>query len=143
MLEPIRKDEPEAMHGAVDGLLARVARWWRRPDEFGALPQGEMQRMAGELGLSSQDLAALAARGPHAADLLYQRMAVLGIARADVDRVAFGLVRDLEKSCACCGDKDRCIKDLESRPHDRVWADYCSNAVTLDAVTRTKGRFPA
>ncbi|MFX8652985.1 DUF6455 family protein, partial [Acinetobacter baumannii] len=82
----------------------------------------------------------LAAKGPHASDLLYERMEALGVSRSDADRVAHGLMRDLEKSCACCGDKSRCKADLASHADDPVWKEYCPNAITLESLRRMKGR---
>ena len=70
-----------------------------------------------------------------------QRMHALGITRTDVERVASGLARDLEKSCACCNDKDTCKRDLASGPGDPAWKDYCPNAISLESIKRAKGRF--
>ena len=81
------------------------------------------------------------AKGPHAADLLYQRMAALGLSRSDVDRIGHGLMRDLEKTCACCNDKSQCKKDLAARSGDAAWKDYCPNAVSLESVGKTKAAF--
>ncbi len=126
---------------AADNFLARLRAWWRHHNELGTFDRNELERIAGEFGLSARDLEELEARGPHAADLLYQRMQALGIARDDVERVADGLMRDLEKTCSCCGDKGACERDLARRPDDPTWKAYCPNAVSLDSIKRTKGRF--
>ncbi len=63
-------------------------------------------------------------------------MAALGINRDDIDRAADGLMRDLEKNCAMCQDKGGCRKDLEQRPGDPVWQQYCPNALSLESVQR-------
>jgi hypothetical protein len=69
-------------------------------------------------------------------------MAALGLSRSDVERIGHGLMRDLEKTCACCNDKSQCKKDLAARPRDGAWKDYCPNTVSLESVGKTKGRFP-
>jgi hypothetical protein len=126
---------------AADHFLARLREWWRRSGELASMDRTELQRMAGEFGMSVRDLEELVTRGPQAADLLHERMHALGIARADVEDVARGLMRDLERTCACCDGKDACKQDLEQRPDDPAWKDYCPNATSLESVRRAKGRF--
>jgi len=126
---------------AADHFLARLREWWQRSGEFANIDRTELQRMAGEFGMSVRDLEDLVSRGPQAADQLHERMRALGIARADVEDVARGLMRDLERACACCDGKETCRHDLEQRPDDPAWKDYCPNAVSLESVRRAKGRF--
>ena len=121
-------------------FLTRLYDWWRYHDELGSLPRDELEHMAGEFGMTGRDLEDLAAKGPHAAALLYRRMAALGLSRSDVERIGHGLMRDLEKTCACCNDKSQCKKDLAARSGDAAWKDYCPNAVSLESVGKTRGR---
>jgi hypothetical protein len=107
------------------------------------IDQNELGRFAGELGMASKDLEELVARGPDAANLLYQRMQALGLSRANVEPAAHGLMRDLERTCACCHEKGSCEKDLHKQPQDCGWKSYCPNAITLESLTRLKGYFPA
>jgi hypothetical protein len=123
------------------GVLERISNWWRQ-GELSALPTDEVDRIAADLGMSTSQLHDLAAQGPGGADLLYERLDALGVSRADVERMAHGLMRDLERDCACCADKGRCSHDLASRPDDAVWTQYCPNAATLQALQRTRGRAP-
>jgi hypothetical protein len=123
-------------------FLTRLCDWWRYHNELGNLPRDELEHMAGEFGMTGRDLEDLAAKGPHAADLLYQRMAALGLSRSDVERIGHGLMRDLEKTGGCCNDKSQCKKDLAARAGDATWKDYCPNAVSLESVGKMKGPFP-
>jgi hypothetical protein len=127
-------------HGAVEGLLARVRDWWRRQNELSLLDPKEVGRIAGDLGMSSDTLKELVARGPDAANLLYERMRALGISKTDVDHAAWGVMQDLQRTCACCNEKGVCEKDLVEHAADPVWKSYCPNAVTLDALAKLKGR---
>ena len=70
-------------------------------------------------------------------------MHALGISKADVDHAAQGVMRDLQKTCACCNEKGVCEKDLAKHPDDPGWKDYCPNAVTLESLAKLKGRSPA
>jgi hypothetical protein len=94
-------------HTAVETLLARVRDWWRRHDELSSVDPKELERVAADLGMSTNALKDLAARGPNAANLLYERMHALGLSKADVDHAAQGVMRDLQKTCACCNEKGR------------------------------------
>ena len=80
------------------------------------------------------------ARGPDAASHLYERMHALGLSKADVEHATMDVLRDLQRTCACCNEKGRCEKDLLDRPDDPVWRNYCPNAATLDTLTRLKDR---
>jgi hypothetical protein len=115
-------------------FLSRVREWWRRRNELDAIDQCELARLAGDLGMSGGELKDLAARGPHAADQLRERMRLLGFTRADVERVAHGLMWDLERTCAHCSEKAACRRDLAAHPDDASWGGYCPNAAALTAV---------
>jgi uncharacterized protein YjiS (DUF1127 family) len=122
----------------VQGMRER----WRQRSELAALNEAEFGKIAGDLGLTSSDLNRLVDRGPGAADLLYKRLDVLGITRADAERVASGLTRDLERTCACCDHKRACARDLAQWPDGTGWRDYCPNAIAITSVGSSRGRFP-
>src|SRR5262245_7127692 len=96
---------------AVSTVLRRVSDWWRRQAELSALPNTEIGRIASELGSSTDTLEDLVAGGPEAANLLYARMGALGISKAEVNEAAQGVMRDLERTCACCTKEGVCAKD--------------------------------
>jgi len=122
------------------GLLTRLADWWSRRSELSALPPEDVQRIAHDIGIGADDLRLLAIRGPGAADLLYERMAALGLSRADVERLAPGLMRDLESSCSCCCHKAQCRSELALEPQAPGWMAYCANVAALLSVEGAKGR---
>lgn len=126
-------------HEHPDGLLGRIASWFRG-GELAGLEPDDVERMASDIGLTGAELRDLAARGADGTDLLYARMAVLGVNRADLDRLAFGLSRDLEKDCACCDSRKQCTKELAQQPEAPGWMAYCANAATLQAAQKLKGR---
>ena len=139
---PKAQDHSSLAVKATEDFLARVRTWWQRYNELNNMDRGEVDRIAADLGMTARDLRDLTARGPDAAALLHRRMAALGLSRHDVERAALGLMRDLERTCSCCDQKGGCEKDLASRPEDPAWKSYCPNAISLDSVTGTKGRFP-
>ncbi|HVY44128.1 MAG TPA: hypothetical protein VG966_13925 [Hyphomicrobiaceae bacterium] len=126
----------------LEGLRARWRAWWQRYEQTGTLDRAELEHIAGDLGLAADDLTTVAAKGPRAKLLLFERMAALGLAQSDVERIADGLMDDLQRGCAGCSSKDECKKDLASRPDDLVWAEYCPNSLTLTSLSKLKGRGP-
>jgi hypothetical protein len=141
MSDPNQQTSKTVFTAAAEHFLARLREWWQHSGELAGIDRTELQRMAADFGMSVRDLEEVASRGPRAADLLRERMHALGMARADVEDVARGLMRDLERACACCNDKDACRHDLEQRPDDPAWKEYCPNATSLESVRRAKGRF--
>lgn len=115
-----------------------IAEWWREwtrnlacPSDLAICSDAEVDRMACEMGLSSDELSRLVSRGPHAADLLFRRMIALDFDRAEVAEVQRATFLDLERVCSNCDCKGRCKRDLARRPNDAVWEDYCPNVATL------------
>lgn len=126
--------------GSVESLLDRVRDWWRRQNELGGLGSHELGRVAQELGMSAGALEDVVARGRDAASHVYERMQALGLSQAEVEHAAMDVLRDLQRTCACCNEKGRCEKDLRDHPTDPVWRAYCPNAATLDSLTKLKDR---
>src|SRR6185295_18862135 len=126
-------DDATARGTGLRGMLQRLQHWRHEREELGALAPGELNRLAGELGLTARDLQALVAQGPGGAELLKRRLNALGVSRADVERIAPGLAQDLERTCGCCGEKSACRHDLTQDPDGTAWREYCPNAVSLES----------
>jgi uncharacterized protein YjiS (DUF1127 family) len=124
----------------LPGTIGRLADWWhdlraarmrlRELQQCG----DNLEHIARDVGLSSSDLYAIAAKPPDAADQHKQRLAALDIDRAALLRRHPRVARDLERVCSLCGQKRRCERDLASHPNDPVWRTYCPNTQTLDAL---------
>jgi uncharacterized protein YjiS (DUF1127 family) len=133
-------EEPKSARAI--SYLSRWWQWWHRRSELDAMDQLELERIAGDLGMSGSELKELAARGPHAADQLHERMHLLGLTRADAERLAHSLMWDLERTCTRCDQKGTCQWDLATHPHDPSWGGYCPNAPALTAVKIALRHFP-
>jgi hypothetical protein len=128
-------------HSALETLLDQLRTWWLSGPGLG--DRKELDRMAQDLGMSANDLQDIVARGPDAANLLFERMRVLGITKADVERSAEFLMHDLERTCSLCKGKRVCSHDLASAPADPNWKNYCPNATTLEALARATSEHAA
>ncbi len=122
------------------GVLARVTSRWREwtrrraaVDELERCST-DLEFIAHDVGMSPAELRIVAAKRPDAADLLYQRLAALGIELQQLTRKNPEVLRDLERVCTVCGSKRRCLHDLSAAPRYPGWRDYCHNVPTLDAL---------
>jgi hypothetical protein len=127
-------------YSSAEALLTYLRERWKARGELTHLGPSELARIAGDLGMTSADLQMLAGRGSDAANLLYERMRLLGLTRDDADRAAHGLMRDLERTCALCNERGVCEKDISTRPDDAGWKDYCPNAIELEDLKRQRER---
>lgn len=129
-------------HGLpAHGLAGRFVEWLMdrlQPSEMERMGPAEVSRMAQDLGLSSDELQRLAAGEPDAARLLYQRLELIGLTRADIEKA--GAARDMERTCALCDARGACEHDMAERPQSEAWKAYCPNEGTLAALQEEKAR---
>ncbi len=126
-------EHPHFLQSVTDWYHTFVERL-TRTHEFEALGSAEVQRLAGDIGVSSEELVRLARMPTSAADLLEKRLAVLGLAPDDIETVSPRLLNDLRRTCSHCAVKGQCAKDIAHQPHDAVWKGYCPNADTITGL---------
>lgn len=114
----------------------RYARGMRR--EMANYTPDQVASVARELGVHPSELAALAQKGPHAADLLNKLLLALGVEPDKLEHDDPMVMRDLQRLCVSCGQKRRCAHDLASDESAAHFRDYCPNAFTLDALLQAK-----
>jgi len=100
---------------------------------LGECDQYEVTRMARDLGVSPRELAEMSRLGPHAADLLSQRMAMLHLDPEALAKREPGTLRDMQRLCSACISKKRCQRELAGK-HGGSWRAYCPNAGTFEAL---------
>jgi hypothetical protein len=131
--------QAEIQH-ALQQLLHRLtetakAIWQRHKsaDEVARLGRPEATCIARDLGISTDDLRALAGKDKNSAELLVRRMATLGL---DPTKLDGAVMRDLQRGCSLCRDKQLCVHELEDKPREPTWPKYCPNEHTLAALSR-------
>src|SRR5580704_6235325 len=122
-----RSDKP---YPTVRSLIVGVAEWWRNRGH-GDVGDLEESRIARELGLGVGELHELVRRGRNSANLLPRRMATLHLDADELARSDGLLLRDLQRVCAMCESKGRCMRDLGRDPNDPAWEEYCPNEGTF------------
>jgi transcriptional regulator with XRE-family HTH domain len=98
----------------------------------------DVATVAHELGISPGELAEIANKGPHAADLLQKLLVALGVDAKGLCHDNPLVMRDLQRLCVTCGFKRRCKFDLDRGASAENFRDYCPNAFTLDALIRDR-----
>lgn len=117
----------------LGGLWHKHASIRRARLELGADPQ-ETARVAHDLGLSLGDLHQLARHPPDAAARLRRRMAVLQLDPQDLARREGAVMQDMQRLCTLCDRTGRCAAELDRRPQDPAWRQYCPNSGTLTVL---------
>ncbi len=127
------------LQSALKVLTDRFSRWRDAHRTFQDLrdtdPQ-EMRQMARDVGLSTDELTRLAAKGPNSAALLSERLTALHLQPDAIATNAPALMQDMQRLCSLCSEHGRCRRDLKRDPNDPVWKSYCPNEPTLDALQR-------
>jgi hypothetical protein len=124
-------------HGLFDTILNWYRNWQARRAaiaQVADLAPDERARIAHDSNLSVAELQTLAGKWPSSTELLPHRMATLHLDPNEMIRSEPAVLRDLQRTCALCGDRGRCRTDLAENPDDPVWAEYCPNVYTFDAL---------
>lgn len=121
--------------------LAVMQRWWQAWTSNGPVfvnpacsAEGEVERIAHDIGLSTSELRELTRHGSEAVDLLLCRLAALHLDASEVERVRPETLRDLQRVCSLCESHRRCMHDLKRDASNAVWQEYCPNTATLRAL---------
>lgn len=96
--------------------------------------ESEVERIAGDIGMSAAELRGLARLGPQSADLLLSRMAALDLDRKEVAQVQPQTFRDLQRVCSLCESHRQCVRDLTRDTSNPAWETYCPNVATLQTL---------
>lgn len=123
---------------ALGAWLAQVFRRWRETGrarfELDGLSPAERERIATDLGLTPAQLTDLTTNGAESTNLLYRRLAEVGLDPMEILRNEPGVLRDLERTCALCDGHRECAHDLANRPDDPTWKTYCPNRATVEVL---------
>ena len=118
-------------------LMAWVAKY-APPNELDRGGEEEVEHIARDIGIAASELRVLASKHSDAADLLYRRMAVLGLDPDELRRTEPVVLRDLQRLCSMCERRKRCVLEFGERPASAVWQEYCPNRLTLSGLVASQ-----
>ncbi len=138
-------DIQEPNYPTINFVMNAIAGWVNKyrqkigvQDEFGHCSPEQIMQIAKDLGVPVGELRALAAKGPGAADLLEKLLLKLYVDPAQLAKTSPGVMRDLQRLCVVCGQKERCQHELKEGTAAEHYREYCPNAFTLDALFAQK-----
>jgi hypothetical protein len=136
-------DVHQPRYPTVDFVVNAIAGWVNKyrslhgaHDQFGYCSPEEVVRIAADLGVPAGELRALTARGPDAARLLEKLLIKLDVDPGQLANTNPAIMRDLQRLCIFCGQKERCQHELSKGTAAEHYREYCPNAFTLDALFR-------
>jgi hypothetical protein len=122
-----------------ENLTDRLKRWcsatWEAINEaklLASLDDETVKLLAQDNALSEQELRDLIAKGPHAADEMLALMKLLHIDPEEARMEEPAEFREMHVTCAHCGEKTRCRRELADGSAAADFANYCGNAELLD-----------
>lgn len=137
--------EPHSAHYLmVETAMETVADWVNRfrhltgRSSLGECDPREVARIASDLGVTAGELRGLAEAKPGSADLLKQMLRELGIDHTVLSETDPLVMRDLQRLCVSCRNKNRCRNELDSLDASDHYHEFCPNAVTLDALLQER-----
>jgi hypothetical protein len=146
-MEDVMSNEIHEHGGGAAPIWAAIANWvkqYRRAvglrGELADCPPEEVARMARDIGVSPQELKLFVNKGPQAADELPRLLLALGV---DPQKLAANdpdAMRDLQRLCITCGEKNQCRHDLAAGTAAAHYRDYCPNAISIAALLQSKSK---
>jgi uncharacterized protein YjiS (DUF1127 family) len=127
----------------VQNLIDSLAAWLkhrRELSEMRALDRTNLDRIANDLRISSDDLEELVRHGEHSSDELPEMLAQLGIDELRLAKAYPLLLRDMERVCGLCRDKAHCHSELAAGTAAGSYQEYCPNATTIEALDRASSK---
>jgi hypothetical protein len=117
-------------------IAGALRSWWsdrRAENEYHALPDAERSAISRDLRVPEDVLERIVEHGGTPLELP-RMLEALDLDPAAVKRAHPGVMRDLEVTCAGCGEQAHCHRDLDSGTAPDLYDAYCPNAVTIDAL---------
>ena len=137
------RDTQQASYPAVPMVFGAIADWVNHYREstglrgaFGRCDAAEVAQIAKDLKIPTSELRVLAAKGPGAAAGLYQMLRALKVDEAALTQKEPAVMRDLQRLCATCGNKQQCAHELDVGTAAKNFHAFCPNAYTLETLLK-------
>jgi uncharacterized protein YjiS (DUF1127 family) len=119
------------------GLATAIKRWQSNrmlAQELDSLDQDQREALARDIGVSTDMLPVLIARGPEAAAELPRLMHALSLDTDRIRHIHATLMRDMSLTCSGCTAAVRCRHDLDQGQARAHYGECCPNAEILQKL---------
>jgi hypothetical protein len=130
----------------TQNIVSTLCAWWRSRqdinrelDEIASLSAENLAEVAADCGVSTHDLIDIVRAGPHAGDEMKEMLKALNIDADAVEADNRRLYHGMMATCAQCGSKDECRRDLRDGRAMDGYGHYCPNAETMDELRGMPG----
>src|SRR4051794_34101947 len=104
----------EAVIDLIASAVTALRRTAQARREFRECSAEDVRQVACDLGMTASDLEALVRAGPDAANEFDRLLRALGFAPDALAKAYPTVVRDMQRTCVSCTDKERCRHDLDA-----------------------------
>lgn len=119
------------------GLGTAIKEWqvnWRQRHELDLLDPDQRAALARDIGVPTEMLPILVARGTDAAKELPRLMSALSLDPDQIRQIHASLMRDMSLTCSACTAAIRCRNDLDHGGASAHYREYCPNAEVLQEL---------
>ncbi len=124
------------------GPIASAWRWLEKLlgplDELSRLSDHDLRMMSEDLGMTPQDLQAVAASTVDITPELNAMMRATGLDPVQVQRHFNTIMRDIQVTCVRCTNRTLCARELAAGRAGATYHAFCGNAATFDSITRAQ-----
>ena len=138
-------DRAMPAYPVVDMVIGAIADWVKNyrytiglNKEFANCGPDEVRAIANDLSMTPADLRELVSKGPAAADLLRRMLIALKVDPRALNQIDQRVIRDLQRLCITCGEKNRCEHELVAGTATKHMHEFCPNAVSLENLFGNK-----
>lgn len=120
-------------------MIQSIRKFFRRvgdqllPSDLHMLDAGQVQEIARDIGVTTDDLYHLDRLGAQAS-LMPQRLSQEGLNPVVIQAEWPAVWKDLQRVCGNCRSRDVCRNELELAPDAQDWRRYCPNEHTIKSL---------
>ncbi len=129
-----RYSDLERILGAIADWINRYRAAYAAHGQLISCGADEVEKIAHDLGVSSDELASLASKDAKSADLLQKMLVALGVDPKNFENDNRMVMHDLQRLCVNCRQKQRCAHEFDVGTAAENYREFCPNAYTLDAL---------
>ncbi len=119
-------------------LLGRIFDWIKarasRDNELASLSRADLERIAADIGVTDSDLRDVVPMIGDHSELMDRMILARGLDPAELRRALAPVIRDMEVTCARCGDSRTCGRELAAGTARERSHEFCGNASVIDQL---------